>query len=388
MKIARVHLTLVRVPLKLVFVSSPGIRRDYLKTVVRLVAENGIVGIGETDGSPLVFAETSAFARRLLGCELSDGPAVRRALRLDERGPHRKQHEWKAAGGLEMAWWDAAAKDQRKPLHEMLGEKRRDLIPMVAELSAVPLEADAPVAEIEAIFDDVKNVNRVVSHVQNVIQSSGYRWAKLKSVGGRAEWDVRVMSALREAMGRDFPLRIDPNGAYDVETAIQLGKRLLPLGLQWLEDPAAGLEGLRQVRESVKTPVATNMYVIQFHHLEPAKRMGAVDIVGVDFFNWGGIANARELVERCRALGFRIFWHCSFDLGITTAATLHLAATCPEADLGVDTCLAQQEQDIIAGTKFRVEGGMLAVPEGHGLGVSLDEDAVSRFTVDAFEARL
>lgn len=388
MKIAEVRLTLVRVPLKLIFVSSQGVRRDYLKTVVRVVAENGIVGIGETDGSPPVFAEASAFARRLVGCDFADGPAVRRALRLDERGPARKQQEWKAAGGLEMAWWDATARDRRKPLHALLGEKRWDSIPMVAELSALPLAADAPAGEIEAMFADPKNTDRVVAHVQGLMRSAGYRWAKLKSVGGKAEWDVRVMSALREAMGRDYPLRIDPNGAYEVHAAVEMARRLEPLGLQWLEDPAAGMDGLRQVREAVKTPVATNMYVIQFHHLEEAKRIGAVDIVGVDFFNWGGIANARELVERCRAMGFRIFWHCAFDLGITTAAMLHLAATCEDADQGVDTCLAQQEEDIVAGKPFRVEGGMLPVPDGHGLGVTLNEDAVSRFAVDEFVARL
>lgn len=388
MKIVGVRLTRVAVPLRFAFVSSRGTRREYVKTIVRLETEAGIAGIGETDGAPAVHDEACRLASGLLGRDVLDADGIRSRLRLDDRGGRRQAHEWIAAGGVEMACWDILGKHRRQPLYALLGRKRRSAVPMVAEMSAAPLPPDAPAAEVEAFFADPKNAERAAENAERAVRSSGYGAVKLKSVGRDPDWDVRTASALQEALGRGFPMRIDPNGAYGVDTAIETCRRLDPLGLQWFEDPTSGLDGLRRVRAAVKTPVATNMFVIQFHHLEPARRIGAVDVVGVDFFNWGGIANARHMLEACAAHGFRVFWHCSHDLGVTTAATLHLAATAAELASGVDTCLYQQDADVIEGGGFRVADGQLRVPEGPGLGVALDESAVSKFSIGEFEKRL
>ena len=384
MKIARVHLSNIQVPLKHPYVGSRGIKLDYLKTIIRLFTDDGLVGAGETMGSPPVYARACAIAPLMVGADLAD-----HAQLFGPQGPWLSRHQgitedWMALGGIEMACWDAAGKCAGLPVGTLLGGRRRESISMVCELSAGPFPLAVTGAETDRFFADLDNVPHVVDYAQAQLARYGYMTLKLKSTGVNPTFDLRVLTALRKAVGAGIHLRHDPNGAYTARQAIDLYRPLDELDLQWYEDPTSSLEAMAAVRAEVKTRLATNMWVIRPEHIEPAMRLGSVDVVGIDPFNWGGLANARDSAAACAEAGLGIFGHCFFDLGIATAANLHLCSALPDCSNGLDTCLYLQDADVVR-ERFVVRDGHLPVPAGPGLGVTLNEEAVSCYSINEFD---
>jgi L-alanine-DL-glutamate epimerase-like enolase superfamily enzyme len=120
------------------------------------------------------------------------------------------------------------------------------------------------------------------------VRKSGFRSFKLKSAAYSPQWDWKLLNELREALPA-ARIRFDPNANYGVATATELCRRLDPLGLEFFEDPTGELEGIARLKAAVKTPVATNMWVVKDEQLVPAIRRKAVDVVLGDLFMWGGI---------------------------------------------------------------------------------------------------
>lgn len=385
MKVARVHLTRIRVPLTGAFVSSQNLRTHLERTVIRLETDDGLLGIGETAGSPEVFALVQRLASGLLGSDPLQRSELRQVYGTRQFQNMNGRNGWIALGGVEMACWDIAGRHHGLPLYDLLGGAVRRSIPAVCEMGGGPFPMDATRGDTEDFFAEPGNVSKVVEHAVRTVKRDGYLYLKLKCPGGNPDWDVSVMTALNEALGSTVHLRHDPNAAYTPSEALGICRRLDSLGLQWFEDPATGLDGLRRVRSQVRTPVATNMSVIQFDHLAAAIRLGAVDVVGVDQFHWGGMASAREVSAVCKAFGLGVFLHSFFELGVATAANLHMAAAFPNMTNGMDTCLYIQGDDIIDGGAFEVRDGHLPVPQGLGLGVDLDEEAIAHAALETFE---
>lgn len=382
--IARVELFRVNVPLRYAYLSSRRLLRHYDKTIIRLTTNDGSEGVGETAAGDGVFANAGSLAGRVLGVDPLDRNRLRGALgTVPGAQSGGDVGGGRAAAGIEMACWDLVGKRLDLPLYELLGGAFRDELPAVCELSAVPLAASASDEQIAEFFADRNNIHQVVAQAEQVVAADGYRCLKLKSPARDVAWDVAVMRALHEALGASVRLRLDPNAGYSPADALRLCQELDGLGLQWFEDPVAGIEEMSRLRRAVRTPLATNMCVIDFAHLAPAVKTAAVDVVGVDFFHWGGVANARDCAAACTALGLDLFGHCYFDLGVTTAANAHLAIAAPGMMNGVDTCLYLQQTDVIAGGPPPVLNGLLPYPSGPGLGVTLDNVALRRVTIDS-----
>jgi glucarate dehydratase len=165
---------------------------------------------------------------------------------------------------------------------------------------------------------------------------------------------------------------------------LALCKRLDTLGLQWFEDPATGIESLRRIRRHVRTPIATNMAVIQMDQLAHAIRLGAMDVVGGDAFHWGGTTTFVEHLAVCEVFEIRVFLHSFSEFGIGTAANLHHAAAFPTITTGVDSTLYLQHEDVVVGGPPHVDAGCIAVLEGPGLGIEINEEFVARRSVEHF----
>lgn len=388
MKVVKVHLNRVRLPLSGTFVSSQNMRSDMTRTLIRLVTDNGLVGLGEAAGSLEVFGLASRLCEQMLGHDPLDRERLRGSYGSRIFQNMNGRNGWIAMGGVEIACWDLAAKHYGMPLYDLLGGAWQTRIPIVCEMSAVAMPPGARTADVHDFFADRANADKVVAEVGRLVHERGYRAIKLKSPARSAEWDVRVMTGARELAGRDVNLRYDPNAAYSLSDALALCKRLDHLELQWFEDPASGIESLRRIRQHVRTPIATNMAVIQFDQLAHAIRLGAMDVVGADAFHWGGITTFAELLAVCETFGIGVFLHSFSEFGIGTAANLHLAAAYPTVTTGVDSTLYLQPEDVLVGGPPRVEEGCIAVPDGPGLGVSIDETVVARGSIEEFARSL
>jgi len=216
-------------------------------------------------------------------------------------------------------------------------------------------------------------------HARDLVQRFGFRSGKLKSGVLPPQHDVATMRALREALGPKFELRIDPNGAWSRGTAIRTAKELEELRLEYLEDPAWGLEGMARVRERTSIPLATNMCVTNFDHVAPAVALNSVDIILSDIYYWEGIRGVKTLSTICDCFRWGLSMHSGIELGVTLAAMLHAAASLPNLTHDVDAHYHHLLDDVIVGGKMKYEEGAIAVPTAPGLGVALDEDRMARY---------
>jgi glucarate dehydratase len=119
------------------------------------------------------------------------------------------------------------------------------------------------------------------------------------------------------------------------------------------------------------------MCVIAFGQLPPAIRAGAVQVVLADPHYWGGLRRSKLLAEICRTFGLGVSMHSDPHLGISLAAMVQLAAATPNLGYACDTHFPWRHEDVIKGTPLPFRNGAIHVPDGPGLGVELDRDALT-----------
>jgi glucarate dehydratase len=134
----------------------------------------------------------------------------------------------------------------------------------------------------------------------------------------------------------------------------------------------------------VKTPIATNMWVVKDEQLAPAIRRQAVDVVLGDLFMWGGIDALRRMAKAAHAFGLKPALHSVYETGIATVANLHLASALPEVEYPNDASLHFMSSDVLNEAQ-EVKNGAMTLPAGHGLGVTLDRAKLERLALDSAE---
>lgn len=205
-----------------------------------------------------------------------------------------------------------------------------------------------------------------------------FRVLKLKGGVLSPEEELRTVQELRGKFPLPYQLRFDPNAAWSVETAIRTLTRMKEYNLEYAEDPTANIEGMSLVRRDVPVPLATNMMVIAFEHIPPAIRQRAIDIVLADIHYWGGIWNNLRLAAVCETFQLGLGMHSDRELGISTAAMLHLAAATPYLVYALDSHYHDQVDDVIT-RRFEYRDGCMEVPTDPGLGVALDNEKVQKY---------
>jgi len=377
--IASLRLTRVSIPLTLVHAGSMYVIQKAERTVVELTLENGVTGLGDTWGTPEVYAMAGAFGKAWIGKDALDRFALRSATLGRSNYDNKYGRNGRAAyAGLDLAAWDAVARSLKLSLAELIGARQRESIDVVSTLPAAILPKAVSRDELTKHLDDLSNTPKVVDFAQAQARRFGFRSFKLKSAAYSPEWDWKLLNELREAMP-SARIRFDPNANYGPATATALCKRLDPLGLEFFEDPTGELEGLARLKSAVKTPVATNMWVVKDEQLAPAIRRQAVDVVLGDLFMWGGIDALRRMAKAAHAFGLKPALHSVYETGIATVANLHLASALPEVEYPNDASLHFMSADVLKEVQ-EVKNGAMTLPAGYGLGVTLDRAQLEKLT--------
>jgi L-alanine-DL-glutamate epimerase-like enolase superfamily enzyme len=359
MKITQLHAVRVRIPQK------PPIapyQSRYRATsakealLVRLETDTGLVGWGETPEDWLAKSFEGTPEAALRGRVVGRDP-------FDLEG-------WYAENGLgsthlvsavEMALWDLMGKATRQPLYRLLGGAIRKKIELAACMGIRPYE------EAKAI------ARRYVEE--------GFSTLKTKA-GRRAEEDLEMVRGIRDGAGDRLKLRIDPNQGYAPEVAFPLARDLEKYNLEYFEQPMpqAFLGDAARLRRQTRTPIALNESVTTTEVTLQILQLRAADVLLPDTHQCGGILAVKKVAALCEAAGLPCVFHCSHDLGLKTAAMLHVVASTPNFTLANDCTYYGLEDDIIT-PLHRIERGHLAVPEGPGLGVTVDEAKVAKYRV-------
>jgi len=274
---------------------------------------------------------------------------------------------------FEVACLDIQGKAAGRPVADLLGGAVRDEVPFSAYLFYK--WAAHPGAEPDE-WGEALDPDGVVAQAKRMIDRYGYSAIKLKGGVFPPEQEIAAARALKSAFP-DHPLRLDPNAAWSPETSLRVARELDGV-LEYLEDPTPGIDGMAEVARVASMPLATNMCVVAFSHLEPAVRQRAVQVILSDHHYWGGLRRSALLAGICENFGIGLSMHSNSHLGISLAAMVHLAAATPNLTYACDTHWPWKREDVVAGEPLTFREGAIAVPQDPGLGVDLDRDALAR----------
>ena len=369
MKISDIVATPVTVPLEAPLRWSMGIETGTTRTIIRLKTDDGLVGIGETYGGEGTLHAIEFAKQFVIGMDPMEVRLIVNKLQ-SFRISYESNIPSYVTAGIEMACWDVTGKALKRPVCSLLGGATRVHIPFSAYLfyrykgqSNVGGEASA-----EAI----------VERCQELVQKYGFTTIKLKGGVLPPEEELRSVQKLREHFPLPYQLRFDPNAAWSVETAIRILGRMKEFHLEYAEDLTANIEGMSLLRRDVAVPLATNMMVIAFEQIAPAVRQRSIDIILADVHYWGGLWNNLRLAAVCETFQLGLGMHSDRELGVSTAAMLHLAAATPYMMYALDSHYHDQVDDIIT-RPHKYQDGCMSVPPGPGLGVELDEDKIEKY---------
>lgn len=395
MKIAELRVTPIAIsdpPL----LNAAGLHAPFaLRTVVELVTDDGISGVGEVPGSARTTAALEATREVVIGHDPFRLNALQRTLNEHfggEEAEARGEQPWDQRlsvhiySALEVACFDLMGKATGQPVHALLGGKVRDAVPFSAYLfykhkgaggnlgfNTDPNAAGWAAARQQAALDP----DGIVNQARAMIDAFGFQSIKLKGGVFPPDEEVAAILTLREAFGPGVPLRLDPNAIWSVETAIRAGKQLAG-ALEYYEDPVRGQAAMAEVRRAVDVPLATNMCTTSFDDLPDSLSIHSEDIILSDHHFWGGLRASLELARICRTFGRGMSMHSNSHVGISLAAMTHLAAAVPNLTYACDTHYPWQSEEVITSGRFDFDEGAVVVSDAPGLGVELDRDALLR----------
>ncbi|MFA6962240.1 MAG: enolase C-terminal domain-like protein [Opitutaceae bacterium] len=373
MKIVDLKVRTVAIPLTCQLRHNTGVHPGYfLRTILELITDEGIVGLGEVGGGDQR-GTLLKLKPRIVGLD----PFHLETIKLKVLRSIYYMSNARLYAAIEMACLDIIGKAMNRSLSDLLGGSVRDAIPMIAYLF---WRYDRPDGKDDEKAEDLAD------WCVELHETLGVNSMKLKAGVMDPDEEARVLELCRERLGPRFGLRIDPNGVWSVPTAVRIGKRLEPIGIEYFEDPSWGLNGNAEVRKQIRIPIATNMYPARFDDLAPAIRMGSVDIVLTDIHYWEGPRGVKDLAAVCRTFNLGVAMHSGAEFGIELAAMLHTASTIPEMTFAGDAHYHYLTDDIIVGGLMKYKDGAIPVPKGPGLGVQLDEDKMAKYERE-FEKR-
>jgi galactonate dehydratase len=334
--------------------------------LVRVETDEGLVGWGEAH-APYGPAVTQTlildvFAPLLLG----ENPMASERLWEKMYGAqrlrgHNTGYTTEAIAGLDIALWDLRGKITGQPVYALLGGPYRTQLPVYA--SGIPGSSDA---ERQA------SVRRYIEQ--------GYTGFKL-AIGRRdLNEELATVAAVAEAVSERGQLLIDGHGAYDLGTAVQVGKELERLGCYWFEDALlpedhSGYVELSRSLDLMVVAGETECNRFQFRDRLAAR---ALDAILPDICRAGGITEGQKIAILADA--FQTPWaaHVSMGTMIHVAAALHLGASSPNFLVcEFHPALTRLGNDLLA-KPLAPKGSYITLPEGPGLGIEFDETAFER----------
>ena len=341
-----------------------GERTGMVSVLLEVDTDEGLVGLGEAAAypsadiieavlrtvEPLVVGESAYNIERIM-------------KRINVVGTwHHVQATSPAIAAVEMALWDLVGKAAGLPVVNLFGGRVRDEVEYFYYLSRKSPEGMAADAKVG--------------------RDAGFRVFYLKACSADPHDDIERVEAVHAAIGPDAGIRVDANEAWTPGAAIRILNEMARFGLELAEQPVTGrnLTEMAYLRSRLDVPLLANEASwTRWHHLEIIKQ-GAADVVSVDNQMDGGLANLKSGAAMLEVAGLPVLKHSLGELGVATYAGAHLLASIPNALFASQAYGSFLADDVVEGASpLPYRNGCLAVPEGPGLGVTLDTERVGRY---------
>ena len=343
--------------------------------VVKLIADDGCYGWGETSGLDAL----QRLAPLLIGADPRRTEALWNKLYLAGYQDHAfAGGAMSAISAFDMALWDVRGKAAGVPVWELLGGALHEKITVYA--TGLYYRADD--------FPD-KLTAEALGYAQ-----AGFTGMKMKIGGQTVREDLRRVRHLRQALGPDIQLMVDANEAYDARTAIQVARALADCDLAWFEEPCGSYADAANLEVRQHAPMAISGGESLKSRWEFAPRLAArvFDIIQPDIVYAGGVSELFKIAQMANAFGVKLnphFW----GTGVSLAATLHVVACLPPGPPSVQpepyVNLPVLEQDRtphpiraeLTTPLFEPVNSQLAVPQQPGLGVEVNDEVLQRYAL-------
>jgi muconate cycloisomerase len=360
-RIARIEATPLAIPLAQEFHWSGGAQLGANLVLFAVHTDGGVVGYGESiaEDPASVAAHGELIARQLVGRSPGDVEAMLRSLWTAGRWKFWPQFTQLVFAGIEVACWDALGHALGVPTRTFFGGAVHEELDYFGFL-----QGDDP--------------DTLAAHARQ-LAGEGYRVVYLK-VGRAARDDDACVAAVREAIGPDPLLRIDPNEAWDLATAVERIRRLERYGLDWVEQPvpAQDVAGLAHVRRSVSTKIAADQSVFTTGQLRHVLEKEAADVIVQGSHDAGGLYRFKQQAFMCEAHGLRVNRHAFFESEISFLANAQVSATIPNLTLGNQAMHQLLAERLTLGPAPELAGGRFRPGDAPGHGFEIDPDAVAR----------
>jgi O-succinylbenzoate synthase len=366
-RIEAIALRRISMPLVRPFRTAFGVETDRDALLVRVRTAEGdgwgeCVAMGEpgysseyVDGAQLVLRK-HLVPRVLAAGEVTAGDVA--SLLAGVRG-HRM-----AKAALEMAVLDIQLRVAGRSFGEALGAVKESVECGVS--IGIPGSIDELVEQVDGYLAD------------------GYRRVKLKIEPG---WDVEPVAAVRKVFGDDLLLQVDANQAYGLDDAEHLAK-LDPYNLLLIEQPLGEDDFLGHARlaKKIASPICLDESIRTVNDAQLAIELGSCEVVNIKAGRVGGYLNAVALHDVCHAAGIPVWCGGMLETGLGRAANVALAAL-PGFTLPGDTSASDRYFTRDITEPFVMHDGLLDVPSGPGLGVTVDIDMLTQVTTAVEELR-
>ena len=364
MKITAITATPVNIPFRAPYRFALGSTASVTKTLVQVDTDEGISGVGEYaagNGS----AAIERIAPRLIGLDPLDLNACERRVIPDfsfNLWEHLTQLR-RAFGAVEMALWDLRGRLEGRSVAQLLGGAVRTQIPFT-EYFAFRLPG-----AVDAGESTPTDIARYCARMVEEYDAPTFE-GKMATIDLRSE--LRMVREVRAAIGPDRMLRLDANGGWTLATAMEAIRKLADCDIRNFEDPVDTYDEMARLR-----PHAPMTFSTHNPDLPRAVRMGVPDFFVPNIVELGGIRRTVEFARAAAMLGFG-FWFHSGETAVASAAYMHITAAVSTITEPHQALFHWYTDDVVAEGPFCPRGGVVALPDGPGLGVTLDPAAVAR----------
>jgi D-galactarolactone cycloisomerase len=344
--------------------------------IVEIETDSGLTGWGECYGpARMTAAVVESVAPWLVGEDPLRTDHLWQMIYARLRDHGQKGVVIQGLSGIDIALWDIKGKHFGVPVHRLLGG---------------PLRSEVKAYATGLYRRKQGDPRKYLADEAAGYVAEGFSAVKLK-VGFGVEEDAAMTHAVRDAIGDDVALMVDANHAYDAVAAIRLGRMIERHDIGWFEEPVPpeDIAGHLAVKAAISIPVAGGECEFTRFGFRDLLTARAVDIVQPDTCAAGGISECKKIADMAEAFGIRYNPHV-WGTGIAIAASLQLLAVLPthtptslnplEPMLEFDRTEHPIRQAILTRPIEHVRG-VVRVPDGPGLGIEVDREALRKFAV-------
>ena len=286
-----------------------------------------------------------------------------------------------ALSGIDIALWDILAKKAKLPLYQLLGGKTNNKIPVYGYGMMLQKKS-------------VEELCELFKKEANQIKEKNFKAMKMK-VGLGPKEDLKLVSAVREAIGNNFKLMVDANHAYNKNDALYVGKGLDEMEIYWFEEPVApeDYDGYKELKEKLKTNIAGGEAEFTKYGWNQLIKNNCIDIAQPEVCGLGGITEYLKVSALAQSNFIPIVNHV-WGSALSVAVNLHLLTSLPDMPGGLFPTKSMLEFDTteknifitdLAEEKFSIldqvkdKDGFASPLENIGIGINPKKEFIKEY---------